>query len=120
MRKFTATALTAVLVTGLSFGALAQGMSSSPSEPSSPSSSSRGTVTPANPSSSGAMAPSSSEGTMKRPVASASQVRSALQSQGYTGVKSIKKSGTNWTATAMKDGKSVHVAVDEHGNVETR
>ena len=53
-------------------------------------------------------------------VASQSQVRSALESSGYTNVQSIEQSGSGWTAIAEKDGQKVHVAVDSHGNIATQ
>ena len=96
MRKLTATALTTAVAIGLASAALAQ----SPASP-------------------GSAAPSAG-GASSAIVSSASQAKAKLEASGYSNVQSVEKSGTGFTATAMKDGKSVRVAIDNHGNIETR
>jgi sporulation protein YlmC with PRC-barrel domain len=50
-----------------------------------------------------------------------SQARDRIQANGYTGVTALKKDDQSiWRGTAMKDGKSVNVALDYKGNVVTQ
>jgi hypothetical protein len=116
MGKVSAFALAAILTAGLSVGAMAQGMSSSPSTGSSHMPS---TATPSSPSGASSLSGSGSSSATDQ-VSSESQVKSALEAKGYSNIKSIEKSRTGWTASAEKNGKQVHVAIDEHGNVATR
>lgn len=46
-----------------------------------------------------------------------SEVNSRITASGYTGVTNVEKSGTSWTAKAMKDGKPVDLTVDSTGTV---
>jgi len=103
MARISLFALTAALAVGLSAGAMAQSMTSPATTPGS---AGRMMSTPG----------SSTIGT----IASASQVRAKLEAKGYTHVQAVKKGSTGWSATAEKNGKQVHVAVDEHGNIMTR
>ena len=104
MGKITATVLTTLFIIGVSGGAMAQGMA-----PSSPGSSS----------SSPADSLGSNSATQAK-IATTTQVKSKLEESGYTSVSGIQKSTDGWTATATKDGKSVRVAIDQRGNIETR
>jgi hypothetical protein len=46
------------------------------------------------------------------------QAKTRLESHGYTQVTSLNKDADSiWHATAMKDGKSMAVAVDYQGNI---
>jgi hypothetical protein len=110
MGKITATVLSTLFVIGVSAGAMAQGMS--------PGSSSS---MPGSNSSSGAAMPSTgSESAAPATIGTPTQVRSKLEASGYTSVTGIKKSADGWMANAKKDGKSVRVAIDQQGNIETR
>jgi hypothetical protein len=115
MGKVSAFALAAILTAGLSVGAMAQGMSSSPST----GSSHMPSTAPSSPSGASSLSGSGSSSATGQ-VSSESQVKSALEAKGYSNIKSIEKSRTGWTASAEKNGKQVHVAIDEHGNVATR
>jgi hypothetical protein len=53
-------------------------------------------------------------------IATSTEVKSKLEQSGYTSVSAIHKSTDGFTATAKKDGKSVHVAIDQQGNIQTR
>jgi hypothetical protein len=47
-----------------------------------------------------------------------SQAKDRLEKHGYTAVSGLKKDDQSiWRGTAMKDGKSVNVAVDYQGNI---
>jgi hypothetical protein len=51
----------------------------------------------------------------------ASEAKSRIESQGFTGVSPLKKDQTGvWRGTAMKDGKSMQVSVDYQGNVNAQ
>jgi hypothetical protein len=112
MGKISASVLATLIAIGVSGAAMAQTMPSSPAN----SSSSGATMPDTRNNSSAGMQGSGMQGQ----VSSATQVKSTLQHSGYTSVSAIKKSSDGWTATAKKDGKSVHVAVDQQGNIETR
>ena len=46
------------------------------------------------------------------------QAKDRLEERGYTAVRGLKKDDQSvWRGTAMKDGKSVGVAVDYQGNI---
>jgi len=50
-----------------------------------------------------------------------SQARSRIEQSGFVGVSSLKKDDQGiWRGTAMKDGKTVSVALDYKGNVVAR
>ena len=50
-----------------------------------------------------------------------SQARDRIEANGYSGVTALKKDEQSiWRGTAMKDGKSVNVALDYKGNVVTQ
>jgi hypothetical protein len=115
MGKISTLAATAFVTVGLCAGAMAQGMSTSPSTGSSQKPSATAPSSP-----SGASSLSGSGSSAMGQVSSESQVKSALEAKGYTNIKSIEKSTSGWTASADKNGKPVHVAVDDHGNVATR
>jgi hypothetical protein len=61
--------------------------------------------------------------TMAAPVAgknsfTEAQAKERLEKHGYTAVSGLKKDDQSvWRGTAMKDGKSVGVAVDYQGNI---
>lgn len=72
---------------------------------------------------SGAGSDSSSSGGTGAPMSgansfTASQAKSRIEANGYTDVAGLKKDDQSiWRGTAMKNGKSVNVAVDYKGNV---
>ena len=46
------------------------------------------------------------------------QARARIEDRGYANVTDLKKDGAGvWRGTAMKDGKSVPVALDYQGNI---
>jgi len=106
MRKQTTTAAMAALALGLASAAIAQSLSPAmPGAPANGGGSSFGFATN-----------SSSAATIN----SASQVRATLESNGYSDVQSIQRSRTGFTATAMKDGKLIHLAIGGRGAIGTR
>jgi len=113
MAKITATVLATTLMMGVACGAMAQSMA--PSSPGS-SQSTPSYKAPTATDMQGTEGNSASSGK----VATSTQVKSKLEASGYTRVQAIHKSADGWTATASKGGKSVHVAIDDHGNIETR
>lgn len=114
MRKLTATALTTALALGLASAAMAQ--SPTPLAPGAANPSGNSAAPSSGGMYSGAGTSSSSAATINSP----SQAKDKLELNGYSNVQAVQKSGAGFTATAMKDGKQVHVAVDGHGNIETR
>jgi hypothetical protein len=118
MGKITATVLSTLFVVGVSAGAMAQGMSPGSSSSSPPAASSSGGSMSGT--SNGTMSGSSSDMSAPSKIATSTQVKSKLEQSGYTSVTGIHKSADGFTATAKKDGKSVHVAIDQQGNIQTR
>lgn len=122
MNKISTFALTMALAAGLATAAVAQTMTpSSPgATPSSPG------MTPSSPDttapSSGSAAQSGDQGMSSSggQVASATDVKAKLEASGFTNVQSIHKAKAGWTAVAEQNGKRVHVAVDDHGNIATQ
>jgi hypothetical protein len=57
---------------------------------------------------------------MSGQVDSSTAVKSTLEASGYSDVHAIKKAPTGWTATAVKNGHRVRVAVDDQGNIAIR
>ncbi|HWJ70546.1 MAG TPA: hypothetical protein VNS79_10920 [Sphingobium sp.] len=47
------------------------------------------------------------------------QARDRLMKSGYTGIATLTKRDGAWHGTAMKDGKSVSVTLDDKGTVTT-
>lgn len=46
------------------------------------------------------------------------QAKSRIEAQGYTNVSQLQKDAKGvWNASAMKDGKSVHLSLDTEGHV---
>jgi hypothetical protein len=117
MGKITASVLATLFAVGMSGAAMAQESTPSRSMPSSTPSNS------ANPS--GGMAAANDVGSgngsaVQSQISTSKEVRSKLEASGYTSVSGIHKSSDGFTAMAKKDGKSVHVAIDQQGKIETR
>lgn len=55
---------------------------------------------------------SKTEGAALSVAANAEQARKILQSKGYTNVSDMARENGRWTGTAVKDGKTIFVAVD--------
>jgi hypothetical protein len=59
--------------------------------------------------------PSSGSQTMMN---SEEQVRTRLQSEGYTQVGDIKREGNGWQAKATKDGRQMTLNIDQQGQIK--
>ena len=106
MGKITPSVLATLFVVGVSASAMAQG-TSMPSHANSPSSETT-------------MPNSGTGSATSAKIATPTQAKSKLEESGYTSVSGIEKSANGFTAMAKKDGKSVRVAIDQQGNIETR
>ncbi|MBM3547158.1 MAG: hypothetical protein FJX54_09395 [Alphaproteobacteria bacterium] len=82
-----------------------------------------GTVLTPNPANSTAEVPATPKIPPGAPVAGAnsfteSQAKARIEARGFTNVSGLKKDDKSiWRGTAMKDGKSVSIALDYQGNV---
>lgn len=115
MRYFVPAVLAVSLMAG---GALAQSVPSNPSSPSN-----GDTPTKATDPAPAAISTSDNPRTAAAPVAGANsftegQARARIEEKGFGNVSGLQKDGQGvWRAKAMKDGKSVDVALDYQGNV---
>ena len=116
--SFVIVGLLALAPSALAPSALAQ---SAPSNPMSPSNGD--TPTKATDPAPAAVSTSDNPRTTAAPVAGANsftegQARARMEEKGFGNVADLKKDPQGiWRATAMKDGKSVTVALDYQGNV---
>ena len=108
----------------LILGMLASGAAIAQSAPSNPlSSNNANTPTKATDPAPAAVSTSDNPRTSAAPVAGANsftegQARARMEEKGFGNVTELKKDDKGiWRATAMKDGKSVNVALDYQGNV---
>jgi hypothetical protein len=61
----------------------------------------------------------SAPGTQRAMAMSEEEVRTTLESAGYTSIGDVKADEDGYSATAMKDGKAVKIGVDFDGTIET-
>jgi hypothetical protein len=61
----------------------------------------------------------SAPGAQQAMTMSAQEARTKLESAGYTSIGEVEADEDGYSATAMKDGKTVKIGVDSDGMIET-